>query len=335
MEARVQDGQTVETSIRMNGLYFQPLHTVVSICFYHAQPTCPYHRHLVGSITMKRLAGLLVLCVCLTATAILDAAPVAPNFSAVGAVADGSLVFEQYQMVKLKVTDPPAGSGIVWVYTDPLSGGPVSNQGREELWLTGPPGLYSATAIAVTLDKTGKVSTQQIKVAFSIKGKVGPTPVPPGPTPTPPNPVDPPKPDPVDPPAPAPIAGEGLRMLLVEESKLRNTLPKSQQYIYSAKEVRDYLRAKCPIGSDGKTPEYRIWDIYQTIASSSEDTRWKDAFKRVTTSISSPSKVRPNIRMFTPGKLPWVLISNGKTGYEGPLPANVPDMMALLKKFGG
>jgi hypothetical protein len=36
------------------------------------------------------------------------------------------------------------------------------------------------------------------------------------------------------------------------------------------------------------------------------------------------------------GKLPWLIISDGKTKGESiPLPDNVPAMMALLKKYGG
>jgi hypothetical protein len=33
--------------------------------------------------------------------------------------------------------------------------------------------------------------------------------------------------------------------------------------------------------------------------------------------------------------VPWLIISNGVTGYEGPLPANKAAMMELLGKHGG
>jgi len=33
--------------------------------------------------------------------------------------------------------------------------------------------------------------------------------------------------------------------------------------------------------------------------------------------------------------LPWILISDGVRGYEGPLPATITETLVLLRKFGG
>jgi hypothetical protein len=79
--------------------------------------------------------------------------------------------------------------------------------------------------------------------------------------------------------------------------------------------VRAYLNSHCANGPDGKTKEFKIWD-------KDEDTSavpkiWQDAMKRPWAGA------------------PWVIISNGKTGFEGPLPKTEAEMLDLLTKFGG
>jgi hypothetical protein len=69
--------------------------------------------------------------------------------------------------------------------------------------------------------------------------------------------------------------------------------------------LRDYLFAACPKGPDGKTPEYRIWP--DAVDASGESKLWQDAYKL------------PRERT------PWIVVSNGTTGYQGPLPDNVAD----------
>lgn len=128
------------------------------------------------------------------------------------------------------------------------------------------------------------------------------TPPDPGPGPTPP---DPPTPDP-----PAPISGK--RVLIVYESGEASKMPEKQQQILYGRAVRDYLNGKCDVESDGKTRAWRIWDA--DVDASGESKTWQDALKRPRQSV------------------PWVIISNGKTGFEGPLPATVEEFMALVKK---
>ncbi len=81
-----------------------------------------------------------------------------------------------------------------------------------------------------------------------------------------------------------------------------------------AKSVRDYLNAKCVLGADNKTREWRMWD--KDVDATAESQLWQDALKR-------PRK-----------STPWIIVSNGKTGYEGPLPEGWVDTLALLKKYG-
>ena len=125
-------------------------------------------------------------------------------------------------------------------------------------------------------------------------------------------PVPPPEPTPT-PPQPTPIPGDGFRVLIVRETKDLSNLPASQVAIFSAREVREYLNAKCVL--EGNQRAFRIWD--QDTDVSREAQHWQDAMKRKRDS------------------LPWLLVTNGKEGYEGPLPKDVPEMMALLKKYGG
>ncbi len=121
------------------------------------------------------------------------------------------------------------------------------------------------------------------------------------------------------PPNPAPINDTGFRVLIVEETVDRSKLPPAQRLILTSGTVRDYLRSKCAPDStanqDGRA--YRIWDKDSDV--SNELKSWQDAFKR--------AKADKNF------KTPWILVSNGKTGYEGPLPENVDKMIELLKKY--
>jgi hypothetical protein len=116
------------------------------------------------------------------------------------------------------------------------------------------------------------------------------------PHPNPPGPVDPPKP----PQPPAPIVGDGLRVLVVLESADLSKLDHDTGAELNGKTLADYLNATCAKGPDGKSPEWRIWD--KDVPLSEVSQTWKDAMARPRSS------------------LPWLTVSNGKTGYEGPLP---------------
>ena len=147
----------------------------------------------------------------------------------------------------------------------------------------------------------------------------GQQPVPPPPKPVdpvnPPKPVDPPAPKPVDPPVPPPIPGAGLRVLVVYESADLARLPAAQQAILFGKETRDYLNAACAVGPDGRTREWRLFD--KDVPLTPDTKVWQDA------------KLRPR------AGLPAVVIANGVTGYEGPLPATPAEFVALVKKYEG
>lgn len=171
------------------------------------------------------------------------------------------------------------------------------------------PGKYRFTAV-------GSLNDVHVSTTFAIVViDPNPTPVPPnpgpGPGPIPPNPGPSPGPGPTPPPIPA----AGLRVMFVYETAALSTLPPGQVSVLYSKAVRDYLNLKCPVGADGKTKEYRFWD--DNVDTSNESALWQAAFKRPRSS------------------LPWVLISNGTAGFEGPTPGTIDEMMSLLRKYGG
>lgn len=137
--------------------------------------------------------------------------------------------------------------------------------------------------------------------------------VPPGPGPGPG-----PKPDPDPVPVPdglAPITEPGFRVLIVYESKDLSKLPAAQQAILFDQDVRAYLTAKCVKGADGKTSEWRMVDPNVVVAPDS--VVWAKALARERKA------------------LPWLIVSDGKRGFEGPLPANKADAMKIIKSIGG
>lgn len=130
-------------------------------------------------------------------------------------------------------------------------------------------------------------------------------------------PPDPDDPD-VDPDKEPPIPLPGLRVLIIEEQAERNKLPEGQrQILYSTAFRNDYLDKVCTDGIEVPSKkEWRIFDKdekYEAVAKDGE--RWAKAMNRPRQSV------------------PWIIVSNGKTGYEGPLPANPQEAMALIDKY--
>ena len=168
------------------------------------------------------------------------------------------------------------------------------------------PGVeYTAGVTVVNFEKK---SLDQGTATVAFDGGLPPVPVPPGPEPTP----TPPTPTPTPSPAPIPVAG--FRVLFVEETADRAKLPAAQLNAMFDKRVIDYLNAKCVAGPDGRTKEWRRWD--KDWNASTEPKLWQDAFARPRAGV------------------PWVVASNGTTGYEGSW-TDTADLLAKLKKVGG
>jgi len=124
----------------------------------------------------------------------------------------------------------------------------------------------------------------------------------PGPTPEPPAP---------DPPTPgeAPIEGEGFRVVFIAETG--EQLPPSVEDSFYSKLITDYLNSNC-IKVEGQ-PEFRRFD---------PDTQFTNPQHRFAKAMARPRT-----------SLPWLIISNGKSGYEGPFPTTVEATLALLKQY--
>ena len=103
-----------------------------------------------------------------------------------------------------------------------------------------------------------------------------------------------------------------FRLLVIEETADRPTLPASQQAIFTSTTVRQYLKSHCAKGADG-APQFRFLD--------------KDA------ELSGDWKA--TVRAHGPRSYPWVYVTDGKTGHSGPLPNDVDSFLRLIKPFGG
>lgn len=197
---------------------------------------------------------------------------------------------------KLKITQLPGGTCIV----------------------NGPPNSYKFKVRVFTI-KDNAISFTEVRGTFTVQGAPDPGPGPgptpdPGPGPTPPDPTV------------VPIPLPGFRVIIVEDAKARSKLPKEQQSIIFNKQLRDYLNAKCVIGGDMQTREWRIWDKDESGVGDAK--QWQDVMQRVTVGVGPKS-----VGKYT--TLPWIVISTGKSGYEGPLPATVQETLDLVKKYGG
>lgn len=172
-------------------------------------------------------------------------------------------------------------------------------QAQQVPTLTGPAGVYSVTAPAPVTIEHGD---GYVLIRWASVPTPGPTPTPtPGPTPTPtPTPVD-----------PAPIPDAGLRVLIVYETAELTKIPRDQLAILYDQTFRDWLSGLVVKGPDTRTPEWRVYD--------------KDAV--VTEPVWQAALARPR------KQVPWLVVSNGKTGWEGPLPATVADTRAIIQRY--
>lgn len=173
---------------------------------------------------------------------------------------------------------------------------------RNERTFVGPAGQYQLELLAIDIPWLGRNQVLRQVVVLAVGTPPGPGPIPPGPGPTPPQP-------------PAPIPEVGFRALIIFDETSGAQLPQGQQDAIYGEAFRLLLSSKAVKGPDGKTPEWRIWG--KDLDVSGETKLWQDAYRL------------PHER------LPWLILSNGKTGYSGPLPEKIEDSMALVNKYAG
>jgi hypothetical protein len=225
-----------------------------------------------------------------------------------------------YRLVRVKATGVPSKSNVKWYVTaaDPanqprIEFAPDHGLKSREPAFVAPPGAYKVALRVIYLDAAGVPDFDEAEALVTIGPPAPPVPplppVPPGPTPPGPTP-----------PAPAPIPKPGLRVLIVEETGERAKLTAGQREVIFGGTVRDYLRTHCATDPQNPDGAFRIWDKDVNSAGDPDNIIWRSAM------------IRPR-----PGPLPWVVISNGTTGYEGPLPADTTGekFIALLKQYEG
>lgn len=172
-----------------------------------------------------------------------------------------------------------------------------STEGKELLF-TGPPGTYEFWAWAGSKEGLTDLAVARVTVG---DGKPAPGPD-----------VKPdPKPDePPDPPKDIPLPGDGLRVLILYESKDLSTYPATQLSVMNGKTVRDWLDANCAAGA-GNRREWNIWDADQDASAMGKI--WVDAMARKRDS------------------LPWLIASNGRQAVEIPLPKTPAEFIEKVK----
>lgn len=203
-----------------------------------------------------------------------------------------------------QVTAPAGGFGYSWDFPEGVK---AKRKGRTLEIVESPKGGVTITVSYSVVDFEKKTTLDMYGEVTVQVGEIVP--------PKPPEPPAPPVP-PTPPPDPAPIPVPGFRVLILYESG--DTMPAEQSSIITAASIRAYIKAKSPLGPDGQTPDSRFWDKDVDVSSVSD--MWRNAVTRA--------------RSKSNGK-PWIMISNGKTGYEGPLPANTESTLKLMKQFGG
>lgn len=188
-----------------------------------------------------------------------------------------------------------------------LPGGPglhvIPYDNGRKVHICGTPGTHML--MEANADPEGK-AWQHFYTIGIMEGGPDPAPDPePGPTPPTPDPT----PDPT--PTPAPIPEAGFRVLIVYESSEMTKYPIETQVILAGADVREYLRMNCV--KEGTTPGFRIYDA--DIDTTHDSKVWQAAM------------ARPR------AQIPWLILSNGKTGYEGPLPKTPTEFLDLCKKY--
>lgn len=173
--------------------------------------------------------------------------------------------------------------------------------GKRVAFAAGTPGTYQ---FVLSVANGGSVDSAIFAVTVGQPTPPQPLPPPPGPSPNP----TPPTPNP---PSPQP----GLRVLIVEESSQRSSLPRPQLAAMFSPQAASYLNAKCAAGPSG-TPDWRRWD---------DDIDATNAGPLFREMLAAPRQ-----------SLPWIVI-RGDAGivHSGPFPATEADLLALLRRYGG
>lgn len=253
---------------------------------------------------MKYVTTALLMACLITPVMATEPAPaLTPPKAAVGAGPDLKLPSEVKGPVGAFITVKAETNGktVKWTAIDPglnLFPTDLLKDTRTAVVSAAAPGRYRVLAVTAAGDEPS-----DIQICTVLIGETPNPPIPPGPPNPPPTPSN-----------PAPIAGDGFKVLMVYDALTLTKLPRAQQAIFYSADIRNYLNSKCTTGAAG-TKDWRVWT--KTTDVSGEADYWQAAAKREQKSY------------------PWIVISNGKTGYEGSLPNTVEDTLKLLKTYSG
>jgi hypothetical protein len=217
----------------------------------------------------------------------------------------GGKEFRPFEAIVFEATNVPSKAQLLW---DILQGTADTRSFGRRLCVWAAPGEYRARCDVFWNDDRGTIQVVRVDFTFTVTDETGP-----GPRPRPP-----PGPGPKPPPSPdngeAPIPATGLRVLIVYESAQLGKMPAAQQAIIYSVPLRRYLDSVCT--DDPQTGSGKAWWILdQNTNISGLAKLWQDAMKR-------PKK-----------SVPWLVVSNGQAGFEGPLPADVEQTKALVAKY--
>lgn len=110
---------------------------------------------------------------------------------------------------------------------------------------------------------------------------------------------------------PAVITKPQFRMLIVEETADRPTLPAEQLSIFTSTTLRDYLDQHCMTLADG-SHGYRIID--------------QDDVANLPADFQATAKVKRD-------STPWLYCTDGTRGLSAPLPGSVDQLLARIKPY--
>ena len=198
-------------------------------------------------------------------------------------------------LIELRLPTYEPGVDVTWEARQPIDLDFKTFEGGSVIvFYAGQPGQLVVTSDVIDWERRSRDKTSWI---ITIEGKA--------PEPKPDPDVVPPKPEP-DKVAPIPLPG--LRVLMVMESSQG---PPAQ---FLDGNVQDWLTNNCVRG-ESNVAEWRMIDQHDRFVVGRASEHWKTAAERPRSGV------------------PWVVISNGTTGYEGAPPATAGEFLELLKRF--
>jgi hypothetical protein len=115
----------------------------------------------------------------------------------------------------------------------------------------------------------------------------------------------------IDPAPPAVVTQPQFRLLIIEETADRPTLPAEQLGIFTSTTLRDYLDKHCTTLADG-SHGYRIVD--------------QDDVANLPAEFQATAKLKRDAT-------PWLYCTDGTRGLSTPLPADVDELLAKIRPY--